>query len=60
MDLDDEMECKSAASWNPKFDFEPGGSNTKESVDLKLSSKSSLFHYYFYLFNCDCIIICYL
>lgn len=25
MDFEDDMECKSAASWNPKFDFEVGG-----------------------------------
>lgn len=24
MDLEDDMECKSAASWNPKFQFEAG------------------------------------
>lgn len=39
MDIDDDMECKSAASWNPKFDFEPGSDKTKERSKL-----SSEFH----------------
>lgn len=43
MDIDDEMECKSAASWNPKFDFEAGGRDTKESSDLKPSSTLRIF-----------------
>ena len=42
MDIDDDMECKSAASWNPKFDFEPGGANRKDSIDFKASSKFAI------------------
>ena len=30
MDLEDDMECKSAASWNPKFQFEAGSDRSEE------------------------------
>lgn len=42
MDIDDDMDCKSAASWNPKFDFEPGTRGTKESPETKTPSKHNI------------------
>lgn len=39
MDMDDEMECKSAASWNPKYGFEAGeaGKDTPSKQSSELS-----------------------
>ena len=44
MDMDDEMECKSAASWNPKYmyEFEAGGGDKNTPGLSKQSSELAI------------------